>query len=411
MTPLHTTRPGAAVAVTATALGVDMFLYGSIVPLLPAMPAVHGSALTAGILFAVYAVALVGTTPFIGVWADRRGPRAPMLAGLVGLAAATVLFAWAMDVPGTKGLALLLLARAAQGTAAAASWTAGLSLLAATHEPDRRGRVMGLALSAVGLGILAGPAVSGLLSDAFGPRAPFLVVAVVVAGDALARILLVKPAAATAARTPYRVILRGPHVGLLISLTATGAAAIAFLEPLLPLHLDAHGLGRSGIGLAFAGAALGGSLAAPVAGAFTDRVGASRVAATGALVTAAGFVLAGRGSAAWSITGLIVVGFGAQMILAPTLVLIGVLADHTRPAAYGAAYALYNLAYTGGLAVAPLAAGSAARTMGIPHTTLAAAVLAAVLALVLATRRSRARADAGVSTGARVNSSPELPRR
>lgn len=73
------TKPGAAVAVTAIALGVDMFLYGSIVPLLPDLPAVHGSPFIAGALFAVYAVALLGATPFIGVWVDRSGPRAPML--------------------------------------------------------------------------------------------------------------------------------------------------------------------------------------------------------------------------------------------------------------------------------------------------------------------------------------------
>ncbi|MFF8228480.1 MFS transporter [Streptomyces caelestis] len=92
------TRPGAAVTVTGAALGVDMFLYGCIVPLLPGLPAVDGSPLTAGVLFAVYAAALLAATPFIGVWVDRRGPRTPMLAGLLGLAAATVLFAWAVDV-------------------------------------------------------------------------------------------------------------------------------------------------------------------------------------------------------------------------------------------------------------------------------------------------------------------------
>ncbi|MEN8652511.1 MFS transporter [Streptomyces sp. 21So2-11] len=383
------TRPGAAVAVTAIALGVDMFLYGSIVPLLPGLPAVHGSPFIAGALFAVYAVALLGATPFIGVWVDRSGPRAPMLAGLVGLAAATVLFAASIDVAGATGLTLLLLARAAQGIAAAASWTSGLALIAATHEPERRGRVMGLALSAVGAGILLGPAVSGLLSDAFGRHAPFLVIAVLAAADAVARIVLIKGTATLDVRTPYRVILRGPRIGLLVALTATGAAAIAFPEPVLPLHLDGLGLGTTGIGLAFAAAALGGSLAAPIAGLLTDRTGASRVAGIGAAVTAIGFLLSGRDSTVWSVTGLVVVGFGAQFVLAPTLVLIGALAEHTRPAAYGAAYAIYNLAYTGGLAVAPLAAGSTANALGVPTTTVVAAALAALVAVVMFTRRQK----------------------
>ncbi|MER5770824.1 MFS transporter [Streptomyces sp. NPDC001985] len=381
------TRPGAAVAVTALALGVDMFLYGSIVPLLPDLPAVGGSPLVAGLLFAVYALALLAATPFVGVWVDRRGPRAPMLAGLSGLAAATVLFAAAVDSEGAAGLALLLLARAAQGIAAAASWTSGLALIAATHAPERRGRVMGIALSAIGAGVLLGPAVSGVLSDAWGPRAPFLVIAALAAGDAVARLVLIKETPALDVRTPYRVVVRGPRVALLIALTALGAGAIAFPEPVLPLHLDGLGLGTTGIGLVFAAAALGGSLAAPVAGMLTDRAGAHRIAACGALVAALGFLLAGRDSTGWSVTGLVVVGFGAQLVLAPTLVLIGALAEHTRPAAYGAAYALYNLAYTGGLAAAPLLAGATAKAAGVPATTLVACGLAAALAVVLLSRR------------------------
>ena len=165
--PVTTTKPGAAVTVTAVALGVDMFLYGSLVPLLPLLPAVAGSPSASGVLFAVYALALLAATPLVGVWVDRAGPRAPMLAGLAGLAAATVLFLVSTGVPGPVGLVLLSAARAAQGTAAAASWTAGLALVAATHEPDRRGRAMGTALSAVGIGVLLGPAASGLLSAAF----------------------------------------------------------------------------------------------------------------------------------------------------------------------------------------------------------------------------------------------------
>ena len=37
------TRPGAAAAVVILAVAVDMFLYGSLVPLVPVLPAVDGS--------------------------------------------------------------------------------------------------------------------------------------------------------------------------------------------------------------------------------------------------------------------------------------------------------------------------------------------------------------------------------
>jgi MFS family permease len=146
----------------------------------------------------------------------------------------------------------------------------------------------------------------------------------------------------------------------------------------LPLHLAVLGLGSTGIGLVFGAAALLGGLAAPLAGMLTDRLGASRVAALGTLVAAAGFVLCGLPVAGASIAGVLVVGVGAQFVLAPTLVLIGGLAEHIKPPAYGAAYALYNLAYTGGLAIAPLAAGTAAALAGVGATTIGAAAVAAL---------------------------------
>ncbi|MHA6619000.1 MFS transporter [Pseudonocardia sp. DLS-67] len=384
------TRPRAAVAVVTLALAVDMFLYGSLVPLLPVLPAVAGSSGAAGLLFAAYAVAMLVATPVVGRWVDRSGPRAPLLAGLIALAAATALFAAVVDVPGGLGLAVLSLARAAQGVAAAASWAAGLALIASTHPPERRGTVMGLALSAVGFGVLLGPAVSGLLADAFGPRAPFLLVAGLAAADAVARIVWVGPTATAPASAPLRVVARGPRAGLLIGLTALGAAAIAFAEPVLPLHLSALGLGATGIGLAFGAAALLGGLTAPLAGIVTDRLGAARVAALGTLVAAAGFVLCGVPAAGPSIAGVLVVGIGAQLVLAPTLVLIGALAEHIQPPAYGAAYALYNLAYTAGLAVAPLVAGTAAVLVGVTATTIAAAAVAALTGAWLLLRRTPA---------------------
>ncbi len=226
------------------------------------------------------------------------------------MAVATALFAATVELDGALGLALLLAVRAGQGAAAALTWTAGLALIAVTHPPERRGAVLGLALSASGIGVLLGPLLTGVLADLYGLRAPFLLIAVLVAADAVARIMLIKQLPVHPNPTPLRALARGPQVGLLIALTAVGAAATAFAEPVLPLHLSGLGLGPSGIGLAFGAAALGGAIAAPLAGLVTARFGPSRVAAAGALVTAAGFVLCGMPAAGWSVTGLVLVGSG-----------------------------------------------------------------------------------------------------
>ncbi|ACU38632.1 MFS transporter [Actinosynnema mirum] len=120
----------------------------------------------------------------------------------------------------------------------------------------------------------------------------------------------------------------------LLALTATGAAAIAFLEPVLLPHLRDLGLGAAATGLVFAGAALAGGLGAPVAGVLADRLGARGVAALGVALTAAGFALSGQRSDL-AVAGLVLVGLGAQFVLAPTptLALVALLrARRPRPA-------------------------------------------------------------------------------
>jgi MFS family permease len=87
---------------------------------------------------------------------------------------------------------------------------------------------------------------------------------------------------------------RPPQAGMLIGLTALGAAALAFIEPLLPLHLADLALQSGRIGLVFGATAIAGAAAAPLAGFLAGKLPPLRVAAVGTLVVLAGFALAGR---------------------------------------------------------------------------------------------------------------------
>ncbi len=175
-------RPRAALTVASLALFTDALLYGLAVPVLPLLASDHGaSAVGVGLLFAAYAAALVAFTPIAGLAVDRLGTRSTMLVGLGALAAATLLLV-VVAAP-----ALLVAARALQGAAAAVTWTASLALIAETHPPQTRGPAMGIALSAVGVGVLVGPPLGGALADWLGPHAPFLLGAGVAIADAIAR--------------------------------------------------------------------------------------------------------------------------------------------------------------------------------------------------------------------------------
>lgn len=379
-----------ALVVASIALATDGLIYGMAVPVLPLLAADRGASTAAvGALFAAYAIALVVATPLARLWLDRAGARRPMLVGLFGLAAATVLFA-AVERPG-----LLLLARAFQGAAAGVTWTASLALIAATHTPEERGKAMGLALSAVGTGVLAGPPLGGLLADWLGVHAPFVLAAVLAAGDGVARWTLVPDHGPAAVERPSpRPLGGGRELTQVAAFTALGAALIAFVEPVLPLHLRRSlDAGSSTIGLLFGAAALAATLAPPLAGLALGRFRATTLAAAGAIAAAVALASLAAADSLWLVAlALIVLGAGAAFLLTPTVTLMADIAERQRPPAYGAVYALYNLAYAVGLAAAPLLAGLAAQALGFDGAALAAAAAVALAALVLGAARPSKRA-------------------
>lgn len=385
------TSPRAALAVSIVALATDMLLYGIAVPVLPALASQTGAGTQAvGVLFAVYAGALLLATPVAGWLIDRVGLRVSMLAGLGGLAGATVLFAFA------DGYAILILARALQGAAAAVTWTSSFALLAKTYPPQARGRAMGIALSALGIGTLAGPPLGGWLFEHVSAQAVFLVAAAIAAGDGVLRAVLVRDDRhrSTELQVGYQRLLRdGPAVRLM-AITALGAAVIAFLEPILPLHL-ARDLddGAGTIGLVFGIAVLISSGVAPSVGGAADRLPNHAMIAAGTLAAAIGFgVLALSSSTALAAIALAVVASGGALVLVPTLRLVAELAERHDPPAYGPVYGLYSLGYATGLFSAPLLGGLIAGATSFAAAASIAAVGCALGAATIAGMRARSHA-------------------
>lgn len=374
-----------AVVVAAVALAADMFIYGMAIPVIPRIVAAQGASDAAiGVLFAVYAAALLIATPIVGKLIDKVGTRMPMLIGLLGLAASTVMFAFAQSFPG------LLVARSLQGVAAAVSFTSGFALIASVYPAAERGKPMGIAMSAMGFGILLGPFAGGFLADQFGTRAPFYFAAAIVALDAIARVTLLKDVPHVPREAPSRV-WRHPAMPLLFLLTAMGAGLIAFLEPVLPMHVTREfSASATAIGVIFGVAALIGASVAPMTGAIADKVPRTLLVLTGAVVAAAGMITTSlAGSLFLTGVGVTLTAIGGQIVLIPTLTLIGQVADSSSPPAYGASYSAYSIAYTAGLLVAPLAAGFSTTGAGFRTAMVIGAALACALGIAsFAFRRS-----------------------
>lgn len=383
-------KPATALFVVSFAVFVDLMVYGLMIPVLPGYATGLGASQgTLGLLLGTFGLAVVAATPLFRVLSDRYGSKWPMVGGLLGLAASTLLFAYA------PGLGWLFLARTLQGVSSAASWVAGLALLARVYPAAERGRAMGLAVAGTALGTLLGPPLGGILYDLGGPRLPFFVAAGIAAADGLARLVLISVEKregdvqeAFAFRTLFsdRFVLLGGAAVLL------AAASKALIEPVLPLHLSEElGASASEVGLLFGVATLGYGLCAPAIGALSDRLGRPVLFSLGLVASGISLpLLVAPGSL--FVEGLVLAVFGvaAACALAPAAPYLAEAAERRGFANYGLVYAFFNLAFAAGLALGPVLAALLADVLGLSAGLLVAGavVCACGASMLLAMRKA-----------------------
>ncbi|CAD5122843.1 DgyrCDS11246 [Dimorphilus gyrociliatus] len=123
-----------------------------------------------GFLVAAKGAAQFVSNPFVGVIATRFGYKRPLLVGSIILLASTTAFAFGSNY------AFLLVTRLLQGLSSAITAVSGMGLLASNFcHQEERGKVMGFAVSAISVGIIAGPIYGSLLYQFLGQAAPFLI--------------------------------------------------------------------------------------------------------------------------------------------------------------------------------------------------------------------------------------------
>jgi EmrB/QacA subfamily drug resistance transporter len=169
-------QPSATIALERSALivatltsFVGPFIISSVNVALPAiqadlqMDAVQLSWIATAYLLAV----AVGLIP-AGKIADIHGRKRVFAAGLAVYTIGSTAAAFAGSAT------LLILCRVVQGLGAAMFITTGMAILTSIFPPNRRGRVIGIYVAAVYIGLSTGPFVGGLMTHHFGWRSIFL---------------------------------------------------------------------------------------------------------------------------------------------------------------------------------------------------------------------------------------------
>ncbi|MBN9733880.1 MULTISPECIES: MFS transporter [unclassified Pseudonocardia] len=242
-----------------TALGLAMLAVTSEITIAAvALPGVGadmgvGPGATAWVMLA-YTVPMAALGIPAGRWGDRADPRPVFLLAQLGILLGTALTVLAPT------FAVLVVARVVQGVAAALVVAVYMPIVTASVPPERRGRAIGFIIMIMTVGTMAGAPAGGLVADALGWRAVFLVKVPAVLAAVVAGILFLDRRRVRGVPAPAR--------SLLAEAVLLGGAVTAVL-----LALDGSGPGwRSPVAAVAAVVLFAGWLRLPAAGAVRDLV-------------------------------------------------------------------------------------------------------------------------------------------
>lgn len=369
------TKQNLILGAVASATFLDTLIFGIIIPILPGYSESLGaSPFILGVIFASYSAALLAGTIPLGIISDRYGRKKVMFFGLVTLSISTMGFALA------NSILLIILTRVLQGFSAAATWTSGPALIAEIVPPEQRGVKMGFLSAANGLGFLIGPAAGGLLFEVGGYQLPFIlatclciiisiVVLTVIPKDKVKKVESTKKASL------LQVLgIRGVLLGSAIILI--GSIGFGMIDPLLPGYFtQKFDISPGVIGILFAIISVFHIVSAPVIGKLSDRYGRLVLIKVGTLATAMVIPLISLADSLVTtgvVMGLMGITFG--LMLTPTMPLLADsvmnASNDSYDASYGAAFGIYNTAFSLGYLVGPLLGGGWLEFYALPGLLL-----------------------------------------
>ncbi|MFL6055508.1 MAG: MFS transporter [Actinoallomurus sp.] len=350
----------------------------------------HNSLLVLGGLLALYDGAELLLKPVFGALADKIGARPVLLGGLIGFAAASLLFTLAHDT------GLLWAARLGQGAAASAFSPAASTLVARLNPTAGRGKAFGSYGFFKSIGYTAGPLLGGALVQLGGLPLLFTAMTALAAAVALwARVAV--PAAPPLPKARQTVVDLARRLGQASFLRPTLAlaaatAALSVGVGFLPVVGAAAHMGPVTTGAAVSLLAACAALAQPRAGHALDhgRITTSAGLSAGLATTAAGLAAAMLPGLIGILLAAILIGAGTGLI---TPLGFAALATASPPERLGQTMGAAELGRELGDAGGPLLVAAVAAAIPLTGGFAALAALTAAAALPLTHRRPREQAN------------------
>ncbi|ORY82070.1 major facilitator superfamily domain-containing protein [Protomyces lactucae-debilis] len=378
------------------AVFTDLALYGILVPVLPfALETRYSIAADSVQLkvsgsLAAYAAGLLAFCGPVGWLSDKTSSRRPLfLLGLIALVAATLMLML------SRSFALLIAARILQGASAAVVWVVCLALLVDTVGHERIGQTMGIVSISLALALGISPLIGGALYEAAGYYSVYYFSFGLLALDIFLRLVMIEkprinttlqeptegqiiqPVARRKSRVPTLLkLLKYPRllVGCWIGLVA--AIIFTAFDTVLPLELlDLFGFDALQSGAMFCCLVLPTVIAAPIAGWWIDKRGPKIITLIGILLEIVFLVLLRLPNKTSPRTGQLVLfvvilclnGLACNLFIPSSLVEIALVVEEEerrnpgqfgKGGAYAQAYALYNISFSLGTLIGPLAAAA-----------------------------------------------------
>jgi len=343
------------VAVFATMLG-----FGIIEPLM----SVYAKSLGAngffvGLIFAAFSIAQGIFTPIIGKLSDHHGRRNFIIAGLVLYTVLSYLYVLGAEIH------TLVIIRFLHGFASALVVPVAMAYIGDISPPGQEGKYQGTFVSALFLGMAAGPFLGGTLSHFYGMNYAFFTMGTLSFLVLIAVFFFLPEINAHKKIVPvaFREILKDKLVQAVMLFRLTNAFGISALMGFLPLLATDLGLNLMQIGTIVTGNLLISSILQRYFGKIADKGDKIKQIIVGSSIVAASLLLLPLATGFYSLLFFnAIMGLGTAISI-PASAAISARAG--RRMGMGSVFGLFNTAMGVGNSIGPLAAGAVMVFFGI----------------------------------------------